>query len=297
MVKSKLLDFEKTLEDEVCANVLLRLHKIIDESFPSATQASGKFSQTVVANFDKFTAGLDSPSNKQANFTSVEKTNPSATPKSSANPKHQDKNPPSLSSKTYSSPYSQQLFSAAGGKEGSKAKSIEGSSDSIYVKKSKPLSSMLSGFKRTKKNKATSPRELPTTNFDVSRADEIFSDRYLNKVARRSRFGILKTLFKLIVLIIVVCSLVIFVTGKQQEASQFIKQLPGYYKEKVEPKFKNIKSYLKFNFRSKPASETDSKLDPSSKPNQTSESKLRSKTQSSKKTSSSKPEKSSSTNI
>ena len=285
MVKSKLLDFEKTLEDEVCANVLLRLHKIIDESFPSATQASGKFSQTVVANFDKFTAGLESPSNKPSHFNSVENTNPSGTSKSSSNSKPQDRESPSLSTKTYSSPYSQQLFAATEGKEGLRtSKNIEESSDSIYVKKSKPLSSVLSsGFKRAIKNKATSTKELATTNFDVSRADEIFSDRYLNKVARKSRFGILKTLFKLIVLIIVVCSLVIFATGKQQEASQFIKQLPSYYKEKVEPKFKNVKSYLKFNFRSNSVSNTDSKL--------------KSKTQPDKKTSFSKPEKSSSTNI
>ena len=242
MVKSKLLEFDKTLEDEVCSNVLFRLHKVIDESFPTAAQASGKFSQTVVANYDKINPAL--VANQNPNVASTVPPTPplpqSIPPRgSTGNSNTKASVNPSYS--PYSSPYSQQIFSSA--------------ADSVYVPKSKQKKSFFRSFIKTKKPKKFAIRDGSSTDFEKSRSDEIFSDRYLNKVARRSKPGIIRTLLKLTLFALVIITITVFVMGKQKRALELIRDFPTYYSQQLKPKLIEFKSY--FNSDSKTESQNE----------------------------------------
>ncbi len=245
MVKSKLLEFEKTLEDEVCSNVLFRLHKVIDESFPTAQAASGKFSQTVVANYDQIVP----PMVVGKSSRTVPPAPPTARPvpppmNMNSQQGHSSTSQHSSPNSSYSSPYSQQIFSST--------------ADSVYVPKSKQKKSLLSSLIRTKKPKGFNVQDYSSTNFETSRADEIFSDKYLNKVARKSKPGFFKTLFKLILFALVVITITIFVMGKQHQALEIIKNFPTYYSEQLKPKLEEFRSYFNSDSDSKKSEEEPS---------------------------------------
>ena len=242
MVKSKLLEFEKTLEDEVCSNVLFRLHKVIDESFPTAQAASGKFSQTVVANYDQIVPPM--MAGKSSGTVPPVPPVPPSMNQYSPQQRHPVVSKHSSTSSSYSSPYSQQIFSST--------------ADSVYVPKSKQKKSLLSSFIKTKKPKGFNAQDYSSTNFETSRADEIFSDKYLNKVARKSKPGFFKTMFKLILFALIVTTITIFVMGKQHQALQIIKNFPTYYSEQLKPKLEEFKSYFKSNSDSKKTEEEPS---------------------------------------
>ena len=233
-MKSKLLEFEKSLEDELCSRVLIFLHKTIDENFPDAPKvASKRFSQTVVANYDKL--------NTEANL-GVEHVN--AVP-----PSVKDEDFFSLSSNSSNTSDTNKEQNMS--KDGLEMKDTKSKEMNTAPEDTDPFGSLSNVGEEDSKYSAAFDNKKGFQDFAESEfnseASKIFSDRYLNKVARKSRRGFFYRFVRFIFIVLILAVAIVFITGKQDEFMLMVKDFPAFYEKYLGPKIEDFKSYFKSN--------------------------------------------------